>query len=80
MLSGYVTDENGIESCIMVKNGVTSEKQNVDSSLKEADYRIIPHVANASKNGYKRIVVASNDSDVVIYALSYFESLNVEEL
>ena len=80
VLSSYVTDENGIECRIMVKNGVTSEKQNVDSSLKEADYRIIPHVANASKNGYKRIVVASNDSDVVIYALSYFESFNVEEL
>ena len=40
---------------------------------------IILYVADASDNGYKRILIASNDYDVVIYALSYFGSFNVEE-
>ena len=41
---------------------------------------IILYVADASDNGYKRIRIASNDYDVVMYALSYFGSFNVEEL
>ena len=78
VLSGYVTDENGIESCIKIRNGVAS--QNLDSSLEEADCRIILHGADASDSGCKRIQIASNDSDAVIYALSYFGPFNVEEL
>ena len=80
MLSGYLTDENVIESCIKMGNGVASAKQDLDSSLEEADCRIILHVADASGNGCKRIVIASNDSDVVIYALSYFGSFNVDTI
>ena len=80
VLSGYITDGNGIESCIKIRNGVASAKQDLDSSLEEADWRIILHVADASDGGCKRILIASNDSDVVIYALSYFGSFNIEEL
>ena len=80
VLSSYVTDGNGIESCIKIRNGVASAKQDLNSSLEEADCCIILHVADASDNGCKRILIASNDSDVVIYALSYFGLFNVEEL
>ena len=80
VLSGYVTDGNGIESCIKIRNGVASAKQDLDSFLEEADCRIILHVADASDNGCKRILIALNGSNVVIYALSYFGSFYVEEL
>ena len=80
VLSGYVSDASGIESGILIKHGVEFEKEELKSSLDEADYRIIQHIAYARKNGYKRIVVASNDTDVVIYALSYFVSFDIEEL
>ena len=45
VLSGYVTDGNGIESCFKIRNGVTSATQDLDSSLEEADCCIILHVA-----------------------------------
>ena len=80
VLSGYVSDANGIESGILIKHGVEFEKEELKSSLDEADYRIIQHIANARKNGYKRIVVAANDIDVVGYALSYFVSFDIEEV
>ena len=41
VLCRYVTDGNGIESCIKIRNGVASAKQGLDSSLEEADCRII---------------------------------------
>ena len=32
------------------------------------------------ENGYKRVVDASNDTDVIVYSLSYFVSFDIEEL
>ena len=67
------------ESCIKIRNSVASAKHDLDYSLEEADCCIILHVADASDRGCKRILITSDDSDVVIYALSYFGSFNVEE-
>ena len=49
VLSGYVSDANGIERGILVKHGVGFEKEELKSSFDEADYRIIQHIANARK-------------------------------
>ena len=38
MLSGYISDDNGIESGILIKHGVEFEKEKLESSLDEADY------------------------------------------
>ena len=72
VLSGYVTDVNGTQDCIMIKNDVVTEISDLNSLLEEADCCIIPHVAKAS-----------NDSDVLIYNLAYFDifrKVNVCEL
>ena len=74
VLSGYVTDVNGTQDCIMIKNDVITERSDLNSALEEADCHIIPHVAKAVECGFERIIVASNDSDVLIYNLAYFDA------
>ena len=49
VLSVYVPYANGIEIGILIKHGVEFDKEELKSSLDEADYRIIQHIANARK-------------------------------
>ena len=41
---------------------------------------MISHIANAGKEHYERIIVFSNDTDVAIYNLAYFEQFRNEEI
>ena len=53
------------------------------SDIEEADARIIPHVAFSIRSGTKRVVVLSNDTDVVVLLLYYFNqflSMGVQQL
>lgn len=43
--------------------------------LEEADGRIITHVMDMVKQGFKSVVVRSSDTDVVVLAVSYFHEL-----
>ena len=70
-LSGYVTDSNDLHSSEVCVNGLSELYPELNSYIEEADGRIIPHVADAIKNGFQRIVIHSNDSDVVVYLLHY---------
>ena len=40
--------------------------------IEEADCRIIPHIAYSLKNNMNRIIVGSNDTDVVVYLIYCF--------
>ena len=75
ILSGYVTDDRGIEGCVEFRDGNQLKRQDLDSELEEADVRIVPHIAKAVLNGRKRIVVLSNDTDVFILLLYYIHNL-----
>ena len=57
VLSGEVSDANGIESGILIKHGVEFEKEELKSSLDEADYRIIQHIANARKTDRSELLL-----------------------
>ena len=46
----------------------------------EADGRLILHAADASSSGYKKIMIRTVDTDVVILAVAFFQQLNIEEL
>ena len=74
VLSGYLTDSSGVQDCIEVTNGVKKVIQQLESSIEEADGRMIPHVAEAAKNGIERVVVLSNDTDVVVLMLITLKS------
>ena len=48
----------------------------------EADTRTVSHVNDAVSNGFKKIIFASNDTDVVVYILNcacYFQNIGFGE-
>ncbi|XP_031574483.1 uncharacterized protein LOC116308242 [Actinia tenebrosa] len=50
------------------------------STHEEADTRLMIHVMDASACGHRRVMVRSNDADVVLLAVSIFNLLQVDEL
>ena len=83
VLSGYVTDSDGAADCVAIENGVLSVRPELHSSIEEADCRLIPHVHNAVQCQSKRVLILSNDTDVVLYTLAYhdiYEQQGIEEL
>ena len=83
VLSGYVTDSDGAADCVAIENGVVSVRPELHSSIEEADCRLIPHVHNAVQCQSKRVLILSNDTDVVLYTLAYhdiYEQQGIEEL
>ena len=72
MLSGYVHDSEEIKPCVELCKGNQQACPDLDSEIEEADFCIIPHVENAIKRGVQRVVVHSNDTDVIVYLLYYF--------
>ena len=72
LLSGYVTDADGSLPCELLISGETYEQPNLNSSIEEADCRIIPHIFEAVKLGFCRVMVLSNDTDVVVYNIAHY--------
>ena len=46
----------------------------------EADARLILHVFNGCRKGYKKLTIVGSDTDTVVIALYYFYDLDVNEL
>ena len=83
VLSGYVNDSDEVMPCVEFCEGNQQTCPELDSTIKEADSRIIPHTEKAVNSGIRRVVVHSNDTDVVVYLLYYvhhYISLGMEEL
>ena len=70
VLSGYVTDSDGAADCVAIENGVLSVRPELHSSIEEADCRLIPHVHNAVQCQSKRVLILSNNTDVVLCTLA----------
>lgn len=47
--------------------------EELNRALEEADLRIVPHVHWAMRNGSRRVLVLSNDTDVVVLLLRFVE-------
>ena len=71
ILSGYMTDAYGVYPGVRIVAGVVTEDSELCFSIGEVDSRIIPHIAIAYQEEIKRVVLMSNDTDVVIYSLAY---------
>ena len=56
ILSGYVTDEAGMQPCIDVNRDIFTPRPDLDSVMEVADCRIIPHVENAALHGIERVI------------------------
>ncbi len=78
-----VAGKTEMEPCISLKDGKCSPKHDLNVSLEEADVRLIIHINDAAKDGMKRVVVVSNDTDVLVLCLHFwneFEEVGLEEL
>ena len=69
VLSGVRTKDQQIP-CM---TGDAIEIDELNSDLEEADLRLILHILYAVKQGSKRIVVLSNDTDVLVLLLHFME-------
>ena len=83
VLSSYVTDAEGVVSSEAILDNNVCSIDELNVSIEEADSRIIPHVLFQSKRGTKRVLVSSNDTDVLVLLVHYFEKFahqGLEEL
>ena len=81
-LSGIIGDSDKCNG-IQYKYGITSNKENLDKSKQEADLRIIPHIEDSIQYKNRRIVLLSNDIDVlvlVLYFMRCFTSIGLKKL
>ena len=81
--SGCVTDSEGMKTCTELYQGDLLTYPDRDLMIEEANSRIIPHIQKAVMRGVRRVIVHSNDTDVVIFLLHYlhyFLQLDIEDL
>ena len=52
----------------------------VPCSHEEADTRLLLHVADADKAGYKKVCVPTVDTDVVVLAVAHYNNKKPDEL
>lgn len=57
----------------MFTNGEEQSVMELKNSIEEADYRLVPHVEWAAQQNTKRVVLLSNDTDVIAIMLRYIE-------
>ncbi len=83
VLSGMVGNDLS-DRCIAVKRKTGFFREShlwttlpeIDSTLEEADTRIIPHAFNAAEDGIKRLIVLSADTDILVNLLYYWRRLS----
>lgn len=52
----------------------------MECSHEEADTRLVLHAYHASQSGYRKILIRTVDTDVVVLAVSRLQDLNVDEI
>ena len=59
----YVASE---ETCLHITNDQWAEVAGMRSNQEEADTRILLHAAHGAEEGYRAVVVTSDDTDVMV--------------
>ena len=88
VLSGYVDHEKNIKDCIEYRfetdwNDIEIFIEKLRSGMEEADIRLILHISYCIQKGFTRIIIISNDTDVVVLVLYYvplFKRKGLKEL
>lgn len=63
------------KSCYSSMTGLISENRELNTNLEEADVKTIPHASHLVKKGLKSIIVLSQDTDVLILMLHYWDQM-----
>ena len=69
VLRGYVTDGEGTRPCFECINGHLSQCNDSETNVEIADRRLVGHIGQPLITGITRIVVFSNETDVVMFFL-----------
>ena len=77
--TGVADIDNNPCVCVVGPGQVTSV-EDLEVDIEEADLRLIPHAFNASQEMTKRVVILSNDTDVLVLGLHYFNRLHRQGL
>ena len=65
----------------VVSNGFDIDFENIiPCNQEEADIRLILHVFNGCRKGYKKLTILGSDTDIVVIALYHFYDLDDNEL
>ncbi|KAG1707506.1 Ankyrin repeat and death domain-containing protein 1A [Nymphon striatum] len=59
--------------CVSIYMDEINPLPELDVEIEEADVRLIPHALHAANHGSTRIVILSNDTDVMVLALHYWD-------
>ena len=81
-LSFFIENASENSTCLTL-NGITSNTDNLDKPIEEADQRIISHTEDSIDSKNTRIVLLSNDTDVLVlmlYFMQYFTSIGLKDL
>ena len=46
----------------------------------EFDTRVMLHAVNAVSNGYERILIVANDTDIIVLGISFFSDIGADKL
>ena len=69
-----------MKPCMSIWQDTVDSVQELDIQLEEADVRMIPHAMHAVKQGARRVVLLSNDTDVMVIALHFLNLLKAHGL
>ena len=75
IVSGFSGDSVDV-ACQLAQDGCSAKITELCQNIEEADARIIPHAMHAVKNGARRIIVLSSDTDVFVLLMHYWNVLH----
>ena len=68
------------ETIVSTQNDMSDVEYLQPCSHEEADSRILLHVAHCARQGLRKLVIRTVDTDVVVLAIWYFPALRLDEL
>ena len=83
VVSAYGMNHGNSIKSLKLLDGSVIGVPNLDTNYEEADQRLALHAINATKDGFKRLVIISQDTDVLIlflHHLVYLSSFGNKEL
>ena len=66
VFSGYVTDSEGLKSCLDLYQGDLQTCPDLYAMIEEANSWVILHILKAVMRGVRQVIVHSNDTDVAV--------------
>ena len=68
------------ETIVSIQNDMSDVEYLQPCSHEEADTRILLHVAHCARQGLRKLVIRTVDTDVVVLAIGHFPALRLDEL